>query len=435
LGKGTHAEFLIIPGGREIAKIVQQAPRPFLSRVVYLRGSEALSVVPKDAWTMTTVSRRSKIRFRQASPARVSAGRAASRTPLRATGLASRLQQFVREIARPGRRADVFAALMRAMNTTRVPDRMAGHILDLSTVWFGGEAWAMLSVHEGRGLERLADRGVSPWRRAMIATAAERAVHGGRITWSSEADPAGPGRGAGWTSLVAIPVKNHGRPVAVLVGIESHADAPAADRWPDARSLAPIVELAGSMAGAFDTAMRLKRANALSTTDDLTGLYNSRFLNGALRREVKRSVRTGRPLSLLFVDLDGFKGVNDHYGHLYGSRALVEAAGRIQSAARETDVVARFGGDEFALILPDTGREGAMLVARRVRDRVAGLPFLAAAGFNYPLTASVGAATLPPGGGTPEALLAAADTAMYRVKGRGKNGFEMADVIPPSQQL
>jgi two-component system cell cycle response regulator len=75
-----------------------------------------------------------------------------------------------------------------------------------------------------------------------------------------------------------------------------------------------------------------------------------------------------------------------------------------------------------------------MLVARRVRDRVAGTPFLSAAGIAYALTASVGAATLPPGGGTPEALLAAADSAMYRVKGRGKNGIAMADLVLPSQQ-
>ena len=150
---------------------------------------------------------------------------------------------------------------------------------------------------------------------------------------------------------------------------------------------------------------------------------------------MKRAIRTGRPLSLLFVDLDGFKGINDRYGHLCGSRALVEAAERIRSGARETDIAARFGGDEFALILPDTGRDGAMLVARRVRERVAGQPFLAAEGIGYRLTASVGAATLCDQAGTPESLLAAADTAMYRVKGRGKDGIEMADVLAPSEQV
>ena len=92
-----------------------------------------------------------------------------------------------------------------------------------------------------------------------------------------------------------------------------------------------------------------------------------------LRRETKRASRSGRPLSLLFLDLDGFKSVNDNHGHLAGSKALVEAAAIIRGCARETDVVARFGGDEFAVILPDTGREGAVSVAERIRDRIRAL--------------------------------------------------------------
>ena len=117
---------------------------------------------------------------------------------------------------------------------------------------------------------------------------------------------------------------------------------------------------------ALDNALLLKRVEALSVTDDLTQLYNSRYLNQVLRRETKRASRSGRPLSLLFIDLDGFKAVNDTHGHLFASRALVEAAAVIRQSARETDVVSRFGGDEFALVLPGTD----LLAARHQQVRV-----------------------------------------------------------------
>ena len=178
---------------------------------------------------------------------------------------------------------------------------------------------------------------------------------------------------------------------------------------------------------ALDTTLHLRRAEALSVTDDLTGLYNSRYLNQVLRREAKRASRSGRPLSLLFLDLDGFKSVNDRHGHLCGSRALVEAASVIRGCARETDVAARFGGDEFAVVLPDTGSEGAMAVAERVRERIGGYSFLRASdGLDLHLTASVGVATLPDVAASAEELVKAADTAMYRVKEKGKDGVLFA---------
>ena len=150
-------------------------------------------------------------------------------------------------------------------------------------------------------------------------------------------------------------------------------------------------------------------------------------LNLVLRREEKRSVRSGKPLSVLFIDMDGFKNVNTLHGHLAGSRALVEAAGVIRSCARETDVVARFGGDEFSLILPDTGREGAVAVAERIRARMRAFPFLGEEGLALHLTASIGIATLPDLTATAEELLKAADTAMYRVKNSGKDGIHFAE--------
>ena len=177
---------------------------------------------------------------------------------------------------------------------------------------------------------------------------------------------------------------------------------------------------------ALDNALLLKRAEALSVTDDLTHLYNSRYLNQVLRRETKRASRSGRPLSLLFIDLDGFKAVNDTHGHLFGSRALVEAAAVIRGSARETDVVARFGGDEFALVLPDTGGEGAFAVGERIRERIAAHPFLAGDGLDIRLTVSVGVATLPDVAASAEELDAGRRRGDVPGQGSGKNGIQAA---------
>ena len=163
-------------------------------------------------------------------------------------------------------------------------------------------------------------------------------------------------------AVIAFPLSCRGRRVGALIGL----DRAASTREPRLRRACCARSACCSSRRRWRSTTRCcsKRAEALSVTDDLTHLYNSRYLNQVLRRETKRASRSGRPLSLLFIDLDGFKAVNDTHGHLFGSRALVEAAAVIRSSARETDVVARFGGDEFALVLPDTGGEGAFAVGR-----------------------------------------------------------------------
>jgi diguanylate cyclase (GGDEF)-like protein len=229
-------------------------------------------------------------------------------------------------------------------------------------------------------------------------------------------------------TVISFPLSCRGRRIGAVVCL---------DRAPSAREphLAPAVlrsvrVLLEPAAIALDNALLLKRAEALSVTDDLTHLYNSRYLNQVLRRETKRASRSGRPLSLLFIDLDGFKSINDTHGHLCGSRALVEAAAVIRGSARETDVVARFGGDEFALVLPDTGGDGAFSVGERIRERIASHAFLAGEGLDIRLTASVGVATLPDAAASAEELVQAADKAMYAVKDSGKNGIQVA--APPA---
>jgi diguanylate cyclase (GGDEF)-like protein len=229
-------------------------------------------------------------------------------------------------------------------------------------------------------------------------------------------------------SVMAFPLTSRGHRVGALVGFNPRPSAREPRLTPS--QLKAVRVLLEPAAVALENVLLLKRAEALSVTDDLTHLYNTRYLNLVLRRETKRASRSGRPLSLLFLDLDGFKSVNDTHGHLSGSRALVEAAGVIRSSARETDVVSRFGGDEFALVLPDTGGEGAFAVGERIRERIAAHRFLAADGLNLHLTVSVGVATLPDVAASAEELMQAADAAMYEVKDRGKNGIQAA--APPT---
>jgi diguanylate cyclase (GGDEF)-like protein len=214
----------------------------------------------------------------------------------------------------------------------------------------------------------------------------------------------------------------------VVVGVLAGVDHGHVRRLPEpSRALGEAMgRLVEPAAYALAHALRVARAEALSVTDDLTQLFNSRFLHDALRREAKRTLRSGLPLSLLFVDLDGFKAINDIHGHLQGSRALIEAAEVIRGSARETDIVARFGGDEFAVVLPETGVDGARSLARRLRDRIARFVFLADRGQGNRITASIGVATMPDVADTVEGLLQAADAAMYRVKVHGKNGIHVA---------
>ena len=159
----------------------------------------------------------------------------------------------------------------------------------------------------------------------------------------------------------------------------------------------------------------------MAGTDDLTGLCNLRALTDTLRREVARASRTGRPLSVIVIDLDGFKRVNDGQGHLRGSQALVEMAALLRESIRETDVAGRLGGDEFAVVLPDTGAAGAVAVGDRLRVRVARRAFLRREGLDIRLTVSVGVASASGPGGPAGALLERADNALYQAKAGGGN--------------
>ncbi len=170
----------------------------------------------------------------------------------------------------------------------------------------------------------------------------------------------------------------------------------------------------------FALGRQADRLSELSETDPLTGLRNRRRFQERLEEEFERAKRYGIPLSLLLIDVDGLKGVNDRYGHRAGDAALHKAAGAIRESARMTDIGARWGGDEFVLLAPSTGRDDAVRLAERVRSITAlGLP----QGGVPPTTVSVGLATFDPErpAAAPEDLLRAADVALYRAKTSGRN--------------
>lgn len=154
-----------------------------------------------------------------------------------------------------------------------------------------------------------------------------------------------------------------------------------------------------------------------ASTDALTGLMNRRGFGERFAQELARAGRTGQPLSLVLGDIDRFKGVNDRFGHASGDRALARVAAVLRAGSRVTDVPARVGGEEFALLLPDTDAAGAFVVAERLRAAVSGVTDEA----GRALTMSFGIATSPDHGSDPDALMRIADAALYAAKGQGRD--------------
>ncbi len=187
-----------------------------------------------------------------------------------------------------------------------------------------------------------------------------------------------------------------------------------------------LMTLVGPASIAIENAQLFRRSNYHSITDDLTKLYNSRYFNDTLTTEVERARRYNTSVSLIFLDLDNFKRINDTHGHLAGSRTIFEAAKIIEDAIRDIDVASRYGGDEFTVILPNTDSEGGVAVAERIREGVESAVFLKSMGLEESVTASLGVATYPEVAHSKESLIRQADSAMYFVKGNGKNGVYLA---------
>ncbi len=197
---------------------------------------------------------------------------------------------------------------------------------------------------------------------------------------------------------------------------------PNEDNRPYLQSDIDILQTLGSQ-----TAIAIENARLYleAITDGLTGLYHHKYFVMRLKEEIQRAQRYGRNLSLLLVDVDHFKSINDVCGHLAGDKVLVGVADYIKKSHRSSDVVARYGGEEFAIILPDTDRQGALNSAKRLREQIEMTRFEG----NLIVTVSVGVACLDPNVKElkTDDLIAAADKALYRAKGNGRNRVEAED--------
>lgn len=214
--------------------------------------------------------------------------------------------------------------------------------------------------------------------------------------------------------VIAVPLICGERVLAILEGIRGTTSFKKSE-------IAILDALSRPIAASLANAVRIGEAERLSQTDDLTKLHNARYLRQFLLNEIRRARRYGNSVAALFLDLDDFKRVNDAHGHLAGSHVLMEMAAVILSSIRDTDAVARYGGDEFVIVLPDTGMELAGTVAERIRSMIAAHSFNGGRNLTLSLTASFGVAAFPQHASSPQQLIACADRAMYEAKAARKD--------------
>ena len=224
-------------------------------------------------------------------------------------------------------------------------------------------------------------------------------------------------------SIVAVPVRFRDQCLGVIELINCFGE-----NGFSARDLALLEALADYAAIAIENARHVQRIHELTITDDCTTLYNARHLNFMLDTEIYRSHRYAFEFSLIFIDLDHFKNINDTYGHLMGSKLLGEIGQAIKDKCRLIDLAFRYGGDEFVVLLPQTSKENALGVARRLHKLIRETVWLKDTGINVNITASVGVAAYPTDSRTKAELLHLADEAMYLVKQTSRDSVAAASM-------
>ncbi len=221
-------------------------------------------------------------------------------------------------------------------------------------------------------------------------------------------------------SIVCVPVRSKHRVLGVIQLVNVHMDIFTEQEMFFLQALCDYAAIA------IENARAVEKIQELTITDDCTGLYNARHLYKTLETEVYRSARFAYEFTVLFIDLDHFKRVNDTHGHLIGSKLLAEIGYVIKAQLRLIDFAFRYGGDEFVVLLPQTGKDAALVVAKRLRDTLRTSTFCTDEALNLNIRASIGVATYPQDAKTPHDIIRQADEMMYLVKNTTRDNIGIA---------
>jgi len=336
---------------------------------------------------------------------------------------------------RPGEGAQAFVHdIAKALTSTLQLDQVLKTIMEKVNELMSPDTWSLLlvdadtnelyfQVATGVAAEKLKDvrvrvgEGIAGW----VAQTGEAA-----IVPDVKADPRFSGQVDKVTnmlthSVICVPIRTKDRVLGVIEIINY-----VGKRDFGQEDLGLLQAMADYAAIALENAIHVKRIHELTITDDVTSLYNARHLNFVLETEIYRSNRYHYEFSLIFIDLDHFKEVNDTHGHLVGSKLLREIAEVVRGSLRLIDYAFRYGGDEFVVLLPQTGKESATVVARRLHQRLNEARFIEDQNLNLHVTASLGLACFPVDANNKAELVRLADEAMYLVKNTSRNNIAVA---------
>jgi diguanylate cyclase (GGDEF)-like protein len=326
----------------------------------------------------------------------------------------------------------VFHDVARALTSSLDLESILGAIMQQMEQFFEPESWSLLIVDEGhQNLYYAVAAGKSSGDRNQRVAMGEGiagwvAQHGETLIVSE------PGNDARFTaragspgistvrSAICLPLRSRDRTLGVIELLNYRVSTLTSE------TMAFLQVLSDYAAIAIQNVRAVERIQELTITDDCTGLFNSRHLFPVMESELERSRRFSHPFSLIFIDLDHFKRVNDLHGHLTGSRLLAEIARTIKHNVRGIDSAFRYGGDEFIVLLPQTSKDAALEVTQRLLHALRDTPYLLSEGLELRMLASFGIASYPEDGESIEEIIRVADEMMYLVKNSSRGNIAVA---------